>query len=284
MNTPSPAYGAPVVVTLANSARVDRVAQQHAFLEQLHPGIVHGMVALDSETPIPEGVSCIARMDTLNLAHARNLAGQWAAQRAAEQAGGAEPGLIVFLDADCLPGPGLVEHYVAAAQQHTDAVLCGPVTYLPEGIVLSSPHEAAAHTNPHPVRPAPQPGEYPAASDAEYDVFWSLSFALRPATWRRCQELFDGFDKSFEGYGGEDTDFAWNLRAAGVSMRWCGGADAFHQWHPVSSPPWEHLEDIVANANRFHAKWGEWPMGGWLDEFEAADAISRNDTEAVVLR
>ena len=58
-----------------------------------------------------------------------------------------------------------------------------------------------------------------------------------------------------------------------VSLCWVGGADAFHMWHSVSSPPWEHLEDIVTNANRFHDKWGQWPMRGWLDEFAAAGAI-----------
>ena len=51
-----------------------------------------------------------------------------------------------------------------------------------------------------------------------------------------------------------------------------GDALAFHQHHPVSSPPVEHVDDIVENARRFHEKWGVWPMEGWLDRF-AADGL-----------
>jgi hypothetical protein len=46
-------------------------------------------------------------------------------------------------------------------------------------------------------------------------------------------------------------------------------------WHPVSSPPWENLTDIVANANTFYEKWGQWAMLDWLKEFEAAGAVRR---------
>ena len=58
---------------------------------------------------------------------------------------------------------------------------------------------------------------------------------------------------------------------------WAGGAHAYHQWHPVSSPPWEHIEDIVANANRFHDKWGTFPMEGWLEAFEAEGAVEKQE-------
>jgi hypothetical protein len=59
-------------------------------------------------------------------------------------------------------------------------------------------------------------------------------------------------------------------------MRWVGGADAFHQYHPVSDPPIEHLDDIVRNAAIFHQRWGWWPMQGWLREFEARGLIRRD--------
>jgi hypothetical protein len=39
-------------------------------------------------------------------------------------------------------------------------------------------------------------------------------------------------------------------------MRWIGGAHAFHQFHPVSDPPVQHLYDIVRNAEIFHQRWG----------------------------
>jgi hypothetical protein len=50
-------------------------------------------------------------------------------------------------------------------------------------------------------------------------------------------------------------------------MWWVGGARAYHQWHPVSDPPVEHVEDIVRNANLFHERWGWFPMEGWLTAF-----------------
>ena len=112
---------------------------------------------------------------------------------------------------------------------------------------------------------------------SDYNLFWSLSFALRAETWQRIEETFGGFDPGFSGYGGEDTDFARNLERSGIELYWGGGAHAYHQHHPVSSPPWEHLDDILANAAYFHSKWGEFPMQGWLDQFAAEGAIELVD-------
>jgi N-acetylglucosaminyl-diphospho-decaprenol L-rhamnosyltransferase len=90
-----------------------------------------------------------------------------------------------------------------------------------------------------------------------------LSFAVTVGTWTRI----GGFHPGYVGYGGEDTDFAEQAHAAGVGMGWVGGAMAFHQYHPVSTPPVEHLREIVDNAHVFHRRWGWWPMTGWLDAF-----------------
>ncbi len=40
-------------------------------------------------------------------------------------------------------------------------------------------------------------------------------------------------DTGYVGYGGEETDFAWRLEAAGIPMAWVGGAVAYHQHHAV---------------------------------------------------
>jgi GT2 family glycosyltransferase len=122
--------------------------------------------------------------------------------------------------------------------------------------------------NPHPARPAPRAGEVIATAD--YALFWSLSFALTASTWRQI----GGFCERYRGYGGEDTDFAQTARATGVPMRWVGGAHAFHQFHPVSDPPVEHVHDIVRNATIFHQRWGWWPMANWLDAFERRGLIT----------
>jgi GT2 family glycosyltransferase len=123
---------------------------------------------------------------------------------------------------------------------------------------------------PHTARPLPPPGTVIRSRD-DYELFWSLSFALTSQTW------FDigGFDEAYLGYGGEDTDFARRAQAAGTVLAWVGDAQAFHQYHPVSSPPVEHVADIVRNAALFHERWGAWCMEGWLDEFERRGLVRR---------
>ena len=192
----------------------------------------------------------------LPLAAARN------AGAAAAIASGTD--LLVFLDVDCIPGPELFSWYLRAAidPAHSDAILCGPVSYLParpeSGYDLARLRSTAS---PHPGRPAPAPGQVLLARDRR--LFWSLSFAVTVTTWARI----GGFHTGYLGYGGEDTDFAEQAQAAGVGLRWVGGADTYHQHHPVSTPPTEHLHAIVRNARVFHERWGWWPMGGWLDAF-----------------
>lgn len=202
----------------------------------------------------------------LPLAAARNLGAT------AGLEGGAD--LLIFLDVDCLPDPGLVGAYVAAAQDpaYADALLCGPVAYLPppepNGYDLDRLHEHP----PHRARPAPGPGDRVPGGDPR--LFWSLSFATTPATWARI----GGFHESYQGYGAEDTDFGFAARSAGVDLAWIGGATAYHQWHPSSSPPEHHLDDILRNAAIFAERWDHWPMEGWLSAFGDRGLIRWDDT------
>ncbi|MGA9874050.1 MAG: galactosyltransferase-related protein [Rhodococcus sp. (in: high G+C Gram-positive bacteria)] len=205
----------------------------------------------------------------LPLARARNLGAQTAIESGAE--------LVVFLDVDCIPGVDMLARYVAASEgtDAGDALLCGPVTYLPPNPTGWSTRELIEATAPHPARPNPPANTVIAGTD--YDLFWSLSFAVTPQTWKRVGGFFEGYS----GYGGEDTDFAASARAAGVGLRWVGGAHAYHQHHPVSSPPVEHVDDIVRNAAVFRRRWNRWPMEGWLREFEARGLIERDDTGTI---
>ena len=183
----------------------------------------------------------------LPLARARNAGAERAIARGAER--------LVFLDVDCIPSPTLLARYVEVATD--DAVSCGTVAYLPP----DPPQDFAAAAIPHPVRPAPRADEVIPGGD--HCLFWSLSFAITAAAWRRV----GGFSEAYIGYGGEDTDFGQRARAAGLDVHWVGGADAYHQHHPVSDPPVEHLDDILRNGAQFAARWGWWPMGGWLRAF-----------------
>jgi GT2 family glycosyltransferase len=102
-------------------------------------------------------------------------------------------------------------------------------------------------------------------------LFWSLSFAITTQDWL----TLGGFDEDYEGYGGEDTDFAMRLTAHEGRLLWVGGASCYHQHHEVEDPPLTHLADIVDNSNRFHARWGFFPMEGWLAAFAEKGLIRR---------
>ncbi|ANI42792.1 glycosyltransferase family 2 protein [Mycolicibacterium vaccae] len=237
------AYGAHVVVALGDPAVAAVPASE---------GHTATVVEFPAVEPLP-------------LAAARNAGARTALDHGAE--------LLIFLDVDCIPSPGLIERYRSAAsrRRHQDALLCGPVTYLPpagpSGYDLATLNR---HVRPHPARPSPPDGTVLATT--EYALFWSLSFAVRRATWDRI----GGFCEEYEGYGGEDTDFARCAQALDVPMRWVGGAHAFHQHHPVEDPPVRHLVDIVRNAHVYHRRWDSWPMGGWLDAFQERGLITRD--------
>jgi GT2 family glycosyltransferase len=203
-----------------------------------------------------------ADREGLPLARARNAGAACAIERGAE--------LLVFLDVDCLPAPDLFAAYQEAAEAEPRRILCGPVTYLPPappgGYDLT---RLAAFDDPHPARPAPEPGEI--VHDDRHDLFWSLSFAVTAGVW---SEL-GGFHEGYVGYGGEDTDYGQVAAAAGVGLAWVGGARAYHQHHEVESPPVRHLDAILRNGAIFHERWGRWPMTGWLEAFAAQGLVER---------
>ena len=260
-----------VAVTLCSTARLSHLQPQLDRVARLEPPVPRVVVWLD-DAPAPDlpalrdatVVHVPPGPGGLRLAEGRN--------RGAAAARSLGARLLVFLDADCLPGDDLVRRYEEAAEQHPGAVLCGPVTYLPEGWEATGA-TLAASTRPHAARPAPEPGTTVVAAPGDHRLFWSLSFAVTPETW----DHVGGFSPLYEGYGGEDTDFAFAAERADVPLVWVGGADAYHQWHPTSSPPWQHLDDVLANGAVFAVRWGTWPMEGWLEAFERAGAVERHD-------
>jgi GT2 family glycosyltransferase len=225
-----------------------------AALAATEPGPPVTAVHLD----VPDG--------RLPLAAARNAGAETAIAAGAD--------LLIFLDVDCIPAPGMVARYVeCAGEDRAPRLLCGPVAYLPpspDGYDLDSLGRLAA---PHPARPRPAAGE--TLRDGDPRLFWSLSFAVRPDVWRRI----GGFCEEYRGYGGEDTDFGQCAAAAGVRLDWTGGAEAYHQFHPTSDPPVQHLDDILANGRIFFGRWGWWPMEGWLGAFERLGLASFSDDQ-----
>jgi N-acetylglucosaminyl-diphospho-decaprenol L-rhamnosyltransferase len=259
------------IVTLASHARIEHLRRQEEWIAAVAPDAVRVVVQLDAEPdPVfgPGALHVPPGADGFRLAAGRNRGAAEALARGAD--------LLVFLDVDCLPHPEMLPTYEAAARRETagrSELLCGPVTYLPEGVIPASPANASAHLAPHAARPAPDAGVVQPATPADWDLFWSLSFACTAETWTGI----GGFDERYEGYGGEDTDFAWRAREAGSNLHWVGGAHALHQYHATSKPPWQHLDDILRNGRLFASTWGRWPMLGWIEAFADAGAVEQVD-------
>ncbi|SMP75487.1 Glycosyltransferase, GT2 family [Neorhodopirellula lusitana] len=198
----------------------------------------------------------------LPLAEARNLAASLC-----ETAG------MVFLDVDCIPSPTMIAHFQSALRKD-DGLWMGNARYLPlgaarEGWQMADIQKLAVN---HPLQPTLNPGEL--MPSKHYELFWSLCFAISKIGF----EKVGGFDDSFDGYGGEDTDFAFAARQAGIPFGFVG-ATAYHQHHSVCKPPLNHFNAIVRNAIRFHQKWNVWPMGSWLEAFAELELV-RFDPDA----
>ena len=255
------------VVTVVHG-RHGHLELQRASLAASTAPAEHVVVAIDDPVLATAGrcsTSIPATPEGLPLAAARNRGAEVAITRGATT--------LVFLDVDCLAAPGLVEAYADVVTDEPDTVWSGPVTYLepppPAGYDLAALDQL---DHPHPGRPAPRVGER--VRDADPDLFWSLSFACSADAWSRA----GGFCADYVGYGGEDTDFAQLVVAAGLGLGWVGSARAYHQWHPVSRPPVEHVDDIVRNAEIFLRRWGTTPMLGWLEAFAERGLVRRDET------
>ena len=256
------------VATLARG-RALHLQRQALAVSRLRPApSAYVVLALDERRPDPPGATVLHRPlpsdASIRLGAARNEMIAAAAERA---------DLVVCLDVDCLPAPDLLRRLssAAAATRGRD-LLAGPVGRLaptPRQRLVPTPAERrrardVTRRGPRPVAPAGR-----LVREPRMELFWSLSFAVTPETHARI----GGFDERYEGYGAEDTDYGFRAREAGVGLVWVGGAWTYHQHHPVSTPPREHLDDIVSNSRRFHQRWGRWPMEGWLHAFARAGLV-----------
>ncbi|WP_125107663.1 glycosyltransferase family 2 protein [Gulosibacter massiliensis] len=255
------------IVTIA-AGRHDHLRRQREWVARLDPApLTHLVVSMgDPElrgivaaVDAPHRVVELPRAEHLPLARARNT-GVDAARDAGADA-------VALLDVDCLPDRRFVAVHLdalAAASASADpAAISGRVKYLPPGIddADHTPDNLALLGEDHDVRVVPADA---ALEPGDPRPLWSLNIGMTLDDWDRV----GGFDEAYTGYGGEDTDFGQRLDAAGGTMWWTGRALAYHQYHPVSRPPLEHVEDIVRNAELFRDRWGFVPMAGWLEEFE----------------
>jgi hypothetical protein len=267
-----------IAVVTTTSGRDAHLHRQRVGLTHCPPDlhVIVGMGEQPALTPIPGGPpTAVLRVPVpstgLPLAAARNAGAAAAIDAGAE--------VLVLLDVDCIPDPAMLGHYARAAETIAGpALLCGPVAYLPPAPPEGYPDTGLAElARPHPARPAPPDGQLWA--EDRYELFWSLSFAVRPTTW---VEL-GGFCEAYTGYGGEDTDLACTAANRDITLYWVGGALAFHQHHPPTRTTPGRVAEVVRNARLFRQRWGWWPMGGWLAEM-AEDGLVEFDPDGELLR
>ena len=219
-------------------------------------------------TPFPVRQIPVRSDHALPLAEARN---QVAAAATGE--------VLAFVDVDCIPGPTLVEDYAREARAG-DGLMMGEVMYLPSG--LNAPgwryETFDMVAEKHSDRAGPPEGARGACSD--YRCFWSLNFAMHRDDWARS----GGFDESYRGYGGEDTDFGKTLDHLGIPIWWVRGAKVYHQYHPHAMPPIHHLRSVIVNAEHFAKKWGYRTMEHWLYAFREMGLIEEGPDGLRVVR
>ena len=140
------------VVTVVHG-RHEHLARQRASLAASTGSTYERVVvALDDPGVPASSIDVPAHPLGLPVAAARNAGAAHALARGATT--------LVFLDVDCLAGPGLVEAYAEVVADAPGTVWSGPVTYLdpppPGGYDLS---RLDALDAPHPARPALPPGQ-----------------------------------------------------------------------------------------------------------------------------
>lgn len=187
---------------------------------------------------------------------------------------GANPAkhVLIFLDVDCIPD----EHTISTLAQlcQPGRVVMSDPHYLPPDWSGTSQPDLNAVAMPHPSRAHLHPGE-----SGEWHMLWAMGFAITAEDFVSV----GGFDESYEGFGGEDTDFALRCRDAGLHL-WLSDARVFHQPHPVYRPPLQHLRSIVINAQRFKERWGSWPMEAWLNQFQTHGYVHWDEDRLDIVR
>jgi GT2 family glycosyltransferase len=261
------------ILTLARGRERHLERMLQGCLHQDHPADEIVLALMQEDLPdLPAALLERVRVvhvagDHLPLAEARNAA--------AARAGG---DLLIFLDVDCIPSPGFVRAALHAATE--DACLTGDCRYLDaEAAEVQVFSDLWQRAERHPARPVPDEDGLPFVL-GEMTELWSLAFAVP----RRAFEAIGGFDEAFQGYGGEDTDFAYRLGGVLPELLFVPGMRAVHQWHRVAIPPLHHFRDIVRNAALFHEKHGRWCMDYWLGQLEERGFISWTEDNLTVLR
>jgi len=142
--------------------------------------------------------------------------------------------LIISIDGDMVPGPDFVDKYSEAWSEFPDGVFLGGYRN-PQGRSLK-PYQRYFITRGRLSlqRGIGLPGKY----------FTSGNFSIRRDLYKRLS----GFDTSFEGWGGEDTDFGLRLQKADIPIHNIPDAFCYHYDNKGMSQIIEQYENFGSNG------------------------------------
>jgi N-acetylglucosaminyl-diphospho-decaprenol L-rhamnosyltransferase len=188
----------------------------------------------------------------LPIAKARNLGAQLSTTEK-----------LLFLDVDCIPSQTYISQVVTAINETKGLVMATP-RYLFDMVENVEERYLMENSTYHPARPRINV----LRKESHYEHFWSLCFAITKYDFNRLQ----CFDENYQGYGAEDTDFAFKARSKKLPF-YLSPAIAFHQQHGFTRPPLDKIDGIVDNCNLFFKKWKIWPMDNYLNAFKDSGYI-----------
>jgi len=158
----------------------------------------------------------------------------------------AESDVIVFLDADVLASPNLVESHLQFHRTFANVVVLGPVfasqvtpdswplqTACPEewnfddasSLFLRAASAQSLRDHREPVFRALERGELDLVAPWAY--FWTTNVSAKKATL----EAVALFDENFDGKGSEDLELGYRLHQYGCTTKMAWAAEGFHQPH-----------------------------------------------------
>jgi hypothetical protein len=174
-------------------------------LTELDIGPDDELILADNSGVAPErdGVRIVLAVAEHSPSHARNIGAEHASRD-----------WVLFLDADCRPRPGLIEHYFADAIDPDIGALAGEVVAADDGASLASRYSAtrgflrqSAHLA-HPYMPRAV----------------AANLLVRRAAFEQVGGFFEGVRAA------EDTDFSWRLQRAGWRLEARPRARVEHQY------------------------------------------------------
>jgi GT2 family glycosyltransferase len=153
----------------------------------------------------------------------------------------AESDVVLFVDADCIPGERLIEEHLRWHRKTSNLVVIGNRYHVDEALITNASSDAELSREAQEV---PDDG----APDDWRRVFYSRNRWLRTGSdafrafvssnvsvTRSAFEAVGGFSERFKQWGGEDTELGWRLWNDGATFTVAPSATVFHQVGPSES-------------------------------------------------